>query len=419
MCKLRILLICYSIVFATAKLCKVPNGGAGECKAISKCPVLNDLENKPCKSEAEELFLQQTLCGNSFSYIIKVCCPIDTTSFRIKPVVYTVTKETTPKTEPKPEPKPELKPEPKPEPKPELKPLVLSRPETNPTVGIDDKINNNDKTIMENISVDPDGTCGIDSTSGNKIFGGEATNIDQYPWLALLQYAREFLLCSGSLISPKLILTAAHCISGSNRAPLFARLAEYNITSYPTDTVETDGGGFDSSTVVIIPVENTLAHPDHNRSKRLHDIGFVKLQRAAVLSDFIKIICLPTVDLFPQFNKKTNFTVAGWGLDESGESSDVKKHVMLPFVKDDYCKERYSDLPLLNVICAGGEAGKDTCNGDSGGPLMYEVSPSFVIIGVLSFGYRECGIAGWPSVYTNVFQYIKWIRDVTEGRIKI
>ncbi|XP_045488189.1 phenoloxidase-activating enzyme-like [Pieris rapae] len=405
MCKLRILLFCCLIVFSIAKLCKVPNSGAGECKAISKCPILNELDNKPYKSEAEELFLQQSMCGNSLTYIIKVCCPLDTTSFRINPVIYTVTKETTPNPEPKPEPKP----------------IVLSRPETNPTVNIDDKINNpNDKKNNEIISLAPDGTCGIDSSSGNRIFGGVATNIDQYPWLALLQYAREFLLCSGSLITPTLILTAAHCINGPNRAPLFARLAEYNITSFPTDTVETDGGGFDSSTVVIIPVENTLSHPDHNFSKRLHDIGFVKLKKAAVFSDFIKIICLPTVDFFPEFNKKTNFTVAGWGLDESGDSSDVKKHVKLPFVRDDYCKERYSDLPLLNVICAGGEAGKDSCNGDSGGPLMYEVSSSnYAVIGVLSFGYRECGIAGWPSVYTNVFQYMKWIRDVTEGRVKI
>ncbi|XP_045488190.1 phenoloxidase-activating enzyme isoform X2 [Pieris rapae] len=300
-----------------------------------------------------------------------------------------------------------------------FKPVESSKIYTKETT-IDDKINNpNDKKNNE-ISLAPDGTCGIDSSSGNRIFGGVATNIDEYPWLALLQYAREFLLCSGSLITPTLILTAAHCINGPNRAPLFARLAEYNITSFPTDTVETDGGGFDSSTVVIIPVENTLSHPDHNLSKRLHDIGFVKLKKAAVFSDFIKIICLPTVDFFPEFNKKTNFTVAGWGLDESGDSSDVKKHVKLPFVRDDYCKERYSDLPLLNVICAGGEAGKDSCNGDSGGPLMYEVSSSnYAVIGVLSFGYRECGIAGWPSVYTNVFQYMKWIRDVTEGRIKI
>lgn len=111
--------------------------------------------------------------------------------------------------------------------------------------------------------------------------------------------------------------------------------------------------------------------------------------------------------------------MAGWGLDESGKSSDVKKHVMLPYADEGYCKGRFPNLPLTNVVCAGGQAGKDSCNGDSGGPLMYEFDQSFVVIGVLSFGYRECGLEGWPGVYVNVFKYMKWITDVTEGRIKM
>lgn len=62
--------------------------------------------------------------------------------------------------------------------------------------------------------------CGLSSTViTNKIFGGETTDIGEFPWMALLQYfTRSGLLvisCDGILISTRYVLTAAHCISGS------------------------------------------------------------------------------------------------------------------------------------------------------------------------------------------------------------
>ena len=70
--------------------------------------------------------------------------------------------------------------------------------------------------------------CGIDGSDevkeynadlplSKRIFGGSATKIDQYPWLALLTYDRGPLFgkgfhCGGSIITKDFILTAAHCI---------------------------------------------------------------------------------------------------------------------------------------------------------------------------------------------------------------
>lgn len=65
-----------------------------------------------------------------------------------------------------------------------------------------------------------------------------------------------------------------------------------------------------------------------------------------------------------------------------------------------------------NQVCAGGEAGKDSCNGDSGGPLVrsFENSNLFYVEGVVSFGLRNCGTKGAPGVYTKVSEYLEWIR---------
>lgn len=66
-------------------------------------------------------------------------------------------------------------------------------------------------------------------------------------------------------------------------------------------------------------------------------------------------------------------------------------------------------------ICAGGDTNKDTCKGDSGGPLMavQEVMKvlRMVQFGIVSYGVKSCGNFGIPAVYTDVTKYVGWILD--------
>lgn len=81
------------------------------------------------------------------------------------------------------------------------------------------------------------------------------------------------------------------------------------------------------------------------------------------------------------------------------------------------CKNKYSALNIHienSQICVGGDRGKDSCSGDSGGPLMYfddSAGGSKVVYyaaGITSYGYH-CGIENWPGVYTNITAYYDWI----------
>lgn len=64
-------------------------------------------------------------------------------------------------------------------------------------------------------------------------------------------------------------------------------------------------------------------------------------------------------------------------------------------------------------MCVGGKIGYDSCTGDSGGPLMkveaVDGPPKYYLIGIVSFGSKQCGKFAIPAVYTQVSQYLTWI----------
>lgn len=61
--------------------------------------------------------------------------------------------------------------------------------------------------------------------------GGTETAIDEYPWLAMLEYELPYL-CGGTLISRRHVLTAAHCLVGDTMAPRGVYVFKQNIFFY-------------------------------------------------------------------------------------------------------------------------------------------------------------------------------------------
>eukprot|EP00694_Reclinomonas_americana_P007438 EC798583.1.p1 GENE.EC798583.1~~EC798583.1.p1 ORF type:complete len:126 (+),score=28.04 EC798583.1:116-493(+) len=57
-------------------------------------------------------------------------------------------------------------------------------------------------------------------------------------------------------------------------------------------------------------------------------------------------------------------------------------------------------------------AGTDSCNGDSGGPV---VADNHVLVGVASRGPAACGAANSTPINTRVSSYVSWIQSLTSG----
>lgn len=75
--------------------------------------------------------------------------------------------------------------------------------------------------------------CGI-ANKQKRIVGGQETEVNQYPWMALLTYSNRFY-CGATLINDRYVMTAAHCVSGFNKDRIGVTLLEHD-RSKPSDT---------------------------------------------------------------------------------------------------------------------------------------------------------------------------------------
>ncbi|XP_050354196.1 CLIP domain-containing serine protease HP8-like [Nymphalis io] len=280
----------------------------------------------------------------------------------------------------------------------------------------------------ENIALLPE-NCG--SINGDRIVGGSYANLYEFPWMALVSRItgthngkrQTQFHCGGTAINSRYILTAAHCVVGQRLAGI--RIGDFNINT-PEDCQGEYPHFVCEQHIQDIRINNTIVHEDFKVLPSVqNDIALIRLKYPIDFSfKNAKPICLPL------FNKLRNIsldgkqaTVAGWGITEFSRASPVLRKVEIPIKSDNECRHYYDrnydsgTNNIINKILCAGEVGKDSCKGDSGGPLMLEELYNdiyrMIQFGVVSYGPQQCGSAT-PGVYTDVRQYVKWILDNIE-----
>lgn len=226
----------------------------------------------------------------------------------------------------------------------------------------------------------------------------------EYPFMAaLMNRNRQF--CGGSLIDEKHVLTAAHCVAHMSKFDvqnLRVRLGDHNIRS------TSDGPNVEKR------VKRVIRHKGFSSTTLWNDVAILTLDEEVQTTNNIQNICLAS-DTGENF-KGQQVTVAGWGtLSEGGSQPANLMKVDVKVWANERCRRSYgSSAPggiTKHMLCAS-DHNKDSCSGDSGGPLFI-CRGTCTQIGIVSWGIG-CAKAQYPGVYTRVTEMMPWIRRIVK-----
>ncbi|XP_068127841.1 granzyme A-like isoform X2 [Hyperolius riggenbachi] len=214
--------------------------------------------------------------------------------------------------------------------------------------------------------------------------------------MALLETRREnkIYMCAGCLIRHDWVLSAAHCRFMVNAT---------NVTLGVHSVRENE------SEKQRMKVINLFQYKPYSPSTKRNDIQLLQLSKKAELGKAVNILHLP--EAFEDLKENTVCQVAGWGKTERGSFSDRLREVNVTILDREQCKKDWRQKYLItpNMMCTNvGSNGKDTCQGDSGSPLVC----NGVLRAVNSFGHTPCGTPHTSNVYTRLTEnYVSWIKE--------
>ncbi|XP_053674359.1 coagulation factor XII-like [Anopheles nili] len=248
-------------------------------------------------------------------------------------------------------------------------------------------------------------------SSEARIVGGTFARAGDAPFhvsLRNLAHERRYgfgsgLFCGGSLISARLVLTAAHCCKTppSNIGVVAGIRNRYKR----------------SSPMQFRRVFRYLCHPLWNARTLYADIALISVRVPFAVGvppeGGLAAAVLPVklTNRGPEPDQRC--TIYGWGLTQDGVGPALHpvclQKATIRVLELERCNSSLS--VVINVpdgtLCAGSfTGGVDSCKGDSGGALVCDGA----LYGIVSFGWG-CGLPRFPGVYTDAFWYRAWVES--------
>uniref|UniRef100_A0A8C9HZU5 Ovochymase 1 n=1 Tax=Piliocolobus tephrosceles TaxID=591936 RepID=A0A8C9HZU5_9PRIM len=198
----------------------------------------------------------------------------------------------------------------------------------------------------------------------SRISSWRNSTVAGHPWQVSLK-SHEHHFCGGSLIQGDRVVTAAHCLDSLSEKQLKNIIVisrEYSLSQ--KDEQEQN-----------IPVSKIITHPEYNSHEYMSpDIALLYLKHKVKFGTAVQPICLPDSD--DKVEPGIICLSSGWGkISKTSEYSNVLQEMELSIMDDRACNIvlKSMNLPPLGrtMLCAGfPDGGVNTCQRDSGGPLV-------------------------------------------------
>jgi secreted trypsin-like serine protease len=261
----------------------------------------------------------------------------------------------------------------------------------------------------------------IAAAPAHAVVGGKPVPEGQFSYVANVQIMGAFG-CTGTLIAPQWVLTAGHCGSstgslsqGAVASPVAWPPGAYQVI---LGSVWADGHGGEPHAVSQVIVDSDYMATNGAGN----DVTLMKLDAPTKIAP----MRIAAVGERPSWRAGALTTVAGFGTTSQGSQSppDRMQFAQVPVTTDDYCAKAYPNglgadanggaFDPKTMVCAGyPEGGTDTCEGDSGGPLLAAVGRELRLAAATSFG-SGCGQPGKPGVYARLAEGAirEWLKSV-------
>jgi secreted trypsin-like serine protease len=232
------------------------------------------------------------------------------------------------------------------------------------------------------------------------VIGGQQAAPGAWPFAAALIDASisdtlAGQICGAVIVSPREVMTAAHCVVPDGSAHPRRRALD----------IVAGKLRLRGASAARIHVLSVRVDPAFDPQSLTNDLALLELARpvtgAAVLDDGSQGVPGGTA------------TAVGWGSTNdsvAGDFPDAMRQTSLEVEPDANCTNAYGDgYDPATMLCAGvPQGGRDTCQGDSGGPLVAAGTAGDVVIGFTSFG-GACGQAGAPGAYVRANVAAAWL----------
>ncbi|OQV15033.1 putative Chymotrypsin-like elastase family member 2A [Hypsibius exemplaris] len=252
------------------------------------------------------------------------------------------------------------------------------------------------------------------------ILGGINATKHQLNWIVSIQFPNLYNelhhICGGSIISNRLILTAAHCL-----------FYPQSIDPLEMDQLVVKGGSHDPHNTRAIRVSNIQIHPKYNNlntgTHLQHDIALLTLAHAIKIgNEKVDYISLPPPGKQLCTGDEDMAFIAGWGYTKANytkgvdNSSKVLQVARVERIPRSTCQNIYPKLNFTEHMICTSSTNTDICQGDSGGALFEEylvqnkttglTKKKHRILAIISGSSHGCGFAGRASVFTGVAGYV-------------